>query len=393
MTVTPALGGQAMALTGWTKIRVTRGIERCPSDFEIEATERNPLDPAVLQVFPGDQAQVMLGSDVVLTGYIDRVIPSMAPDEHTIKIIGRSKCADLVDCSAMFNTFQMNNTTPAQLATTLCQPFGISVDTIGDIGSTQIPLIAVIMTETPYEIIERVARYAAILAYDGTDGNLVLTRVGSTSMKSGFAQGQNVQAASAEFSQDQRYSTVTAVLLSTEFFLGDTAPPAQAAALDADTKAQAVDPGVFRYRPLLIIAEQNDPSYAVTQQRVQWEVNRRWGRSQQVNLVCDSWRDSASELWQVNALANVDLPALKVSDEVWLIVEVSFIRDEEGTRANVTLMPPKAFDVEPIVLLNDAELATVVAAQNMQSGASTAGGGGAALPTPPYTSPGGAAAQ
>jgi prophage tail gpP-like protein len=391
LTVTPALGGQALALAGWTFVRVTRGIERCPSDFEIEATEHNPLNPAVLQVFPGDQAEIRLGNDVVLTGYIDRVIPSFGPAMHSIRIQGRSKCADLVDCSAMFNTFQMNNTTPAQLAAMLCEPFGISVDPIGDIGNTQIQLFAVTMTETPFEIMERVARYAALLVYDGTDGNLILTRAGPTSMKSGFAQGQNVQFATAAFTMDQRYKTVTAVLLSTEFLLGSLAAPDQAAALSADTIAQATDPGVLRYRPLLLVAEQNDQNYEVTQQRVQWEVNRRYGRSQVVKLVCDCWRDSAGELWQINALASLDLPALKVQHQSWLITEVSYLRDKQGTRAEITLMPPSAIAVEPIVLLNDPFLAQVVADQNTAKGASTAGAG-AAAPSPSNVSGGGAAA-
>ncbi|WP_422449499.1 phage baseplate assembly protein, partial [Thermoanaerobacterium sp. DL9XJH110] len=29
-------------LSGWTEVRVTRGIERCPSDFQIGMTERFP---------------------------------------------------------------------------------------------------------------------------------------------------------------------------------------------------------------------------------------------------------------------------------------------------------------------------------------------------------------
>lgn len=392
ITVTPANGGQALALTGWTSTRVTRGIERCPSDFQISATERNPLDPGVLQVFPGDQAVVSLGADVVLTGYVDQVIPSFGPKEHSLQISGRSKCADLVDCSAIFNTFQLNNTTPAGLAAQLCKPFGISVDVVGDIGAMTIPLFAVIMTETPFEIIERVARSAAILAYDGTDGNLVLTRVGSTQMKSGFAQGQNVQEATSTFTINERYQTITAILLSSELFLGDTAPPDQATALGQDTKASASDPGVLRYRPLLVIAEQNDPDYSITQQRVQWEVNRRFGRSRQVQLLCDSWRDSAGELWKINALVNVDLPALKVVNEVWLITEVSFLKDATGTHAELTLMPSQAFAVQPIVLLDDPNLAQVVAAQNSASGASTAAGG-AAVPAPVATSTSGAAAK
>lgn len=390
LTVTPALGGQALAFTGWTSVRVTRGIERCPSDFEIVATERNPLNPTVLQISPGDQCQIMLGTDLVLTGYIDRLIPSIGPASHSIRIIGRSKCADLVDCSAMFTTFQLNNTNPVGLATQIAQPFGISVEPVGNVGSTTIPLFAVILTETPMEIIERVARYAALLAYDDTNGNLILTRAGSTTMQSGFAQGQNIQSATAAFTMDQRYSTVTAALLSTEFLLGNLAPAGQAQALNDDTVATANDAGVLRYRPLLIIAEQNDINFSVTTQCVQWEVNRRWGRSQQVQLVCDSWRDSAGQLWQINALANVNIPSLKVPNQVWLISEVSFLRDEKGTRTEVTLMPQQAFQVEPIVLLDDPFAAAIVSQINDASGASSTGSG-ATVPTPPDTSPGGAA--
>lgn len=390
LTVTPALGGQALAFTGWTSVRVTRGIERCPSDFEISATERNPLNPTVLQIFPGDQCQITLGTDLVLTGYIDRVIPSIGPSSHSIRIIGRSKCADLVDCSAMFTTFQLNNTTPVGLATQLTQPFGISVESVGNIGNMVIPLFAVILTETPMEIIERIARFAALLAYDDTNGNLILTRAGSSTMQSGFAQGQNIQSATAAFTMDQRYKTVTAVLLSTEFLLGNLAPADQAQALNDDTVATATDSGAPRYRPLLIIAEQNDIDFSVTTQRAQWEVNRRIGRSQQVQLICDSWRDSAGQLWQINTLANVNIPSIKVPNQLWLISEVSFLRDEKGTRAEVTLMPQQAFQVEPIVLLNDPFAAAIVSQLNDASGANSTGSGTTA-PTPPNTSPGGAA--
>jgi prophage tail gpP-like protein len=390
LIVRPALGGQQLAFTGWTSIRVTRGIERCPSDFEIMATERNPLQPTVLQIFPGDQCQVMLGTDLVLTGYIDQVMPSIGPSSHSIRIVGRSKCADLVDCSAMFSTFQLNNTNPVQLAAMLCQPFGISVETIGDIGNTFIPLFAVILTETPMEIIERVSRYAALLTYDDTNGNLILTRAGSTTMQSGFAQGQNIQSAGAAFTMNERHSAISAALLSTEFFFGAGAPADQATALNDDTIASATDPGVLRHRPLLIIAEQNDINFTVTKQRVQWEVNRRYGRSQQVQLVCDSWRDSAGQLWQINSLANVDLPVLKIPNQVWLISEVSFLKDEKGTRAEVTLMPAQAFQVEPIVPVNDPFAAAIVSAINNAAGASTTGSG-PTIPITPDTSPGGPA--
>jgi prophage tail gpP-like protein len=104
-----------------------------------------------------------------------------------------------------------------------------------------------------------------------------------------------------------------------------------------------------RYRPLLILAEQDLLQNELMAQRIQWEMARRVGRSQAITITCDSWRDSGGTLWTPNWLAPIYLPSLKVQD-VWLITEVTFLRDEQGTRAEVTLMPPAAFQVEPAVL-------------------------------------------
>jgi prophage tail gpP-like protein len=41
-TVVLTVAGQT--LTGWVSVRVTRSIERFPSDFDIALTERNPGD-------------------------------------------------------------------------------------------------------------------------------------------------------------------------------------------------------------------------------------------------------------------------------------------------------------------------------------------------------------
>lgn len=378
LITTPAAGGASTAFRGWTAVRVTRGIERCPSDFQITATDRNPSNPVEMQIFAGDACQIMLGADLVLTGYVDRVISTMGPDSHSVTILGRSKCADIVDCSAEFQTFQLSNVTAVQLATLLCKPFGIDVGTVGDVGSLVIPEFNVTLTETPYEIIEEVCRYAALLAFDGRDGNLILTRVGTGTMSSGFTQGQNVETATSFFTMDQRYSEVRTILVSNQFLFEPVGTDTAAAALLNNSMPSAFDKGVLRYRPLLIVAEQNDPGFEVAKQRAQWEVNRRYGRSQQVRLTCDSWRDISGRLWALNAITKVDLPALKIVDQIMIIAEVSFLRDERGTHAEVTLMPREAFDIEPIIL--NPYAAGIAEAQNF-------GAAGGAQPTEVLTPP------
>ena len=46
----------------------------------------------------------------------------------------------------------------------------------------------------------------------------------------------------------------------------------------------------------------------------------------------------------------VDLPALKVSGQEMVIADVSYLRDAGGTRAELLVMPPEAFTVEPTPL-------------------------------------------
>jgi prophage tail gpP-like protein len=108
---------------------------------------------------------------------------------------------------------------------------------------------------------------------------------------------------------------------------------------------------VLRNRPLILIAEQGDINYQVAQQRCLWEVNRRIGRSQAVRVIADSWFDMSGNLWAKNSLAPINLPAMRISNAKWLIGSVTFTRDEDGTRADVTLMPAAAFLPEPIILL------------------------------------------
>jgi prophage tail gpP-like protein len=82
---------------------------------------------------------------------------------------------------------------------------------------------------------------------------------------------------------------------------------------------------------------------------VQWEVARRYGRSQVVEITSDSWRDSNGHLWQPNTLCRVSRPQTGFKKEL-LIAEIEFVQGESGTHANLVLMPPQAFKPQPLVL-------------------------------------------
>lgn len=336
--LTLVVGGRR--LSGWNSLRVTRGIERCPNDFEVSMTERFPGVQDVI-VQPGDACDVFLGPDQVISGYIDRVTPSISAGDHTVQISGRGRCADLVDCAAEWPGGQISASSALGVAQKLCEPYGLQATCPSDQGNP-IPQLILNNGETGWEIIERVCRFAALLAYEGTDGNLILNRVGTDKAASGFAEGVNVVSASMAYTADQQYSEYIVVRMAMDVLqdMGD----------GGNVVATVLNPNIKRHRRRVIVAEGGDAGADVAQQRAQWECSRRFGRAASLRLSTDSWRDSAGVLYTPNTLVDLVLPSLKADQRTWLISEVSYRLDEGGTACDLVIMPPAAFEPEPILL-------------------------------------------
>lgn len=330
-------------ITGWTNIRVTRGIERVPADFEIEFTEPYPGRNQVV-VQAGDECRVYLGSDLVLTGYIDRYIPSFDKTNHTIRISGRSKSQDLCDCSAKWEGMQFLNSPILLIAQRLCAVYGIKVRLDPDANQGDpIEQTNIFASEPIYDVLELLCRFRALLMYDDPDGSLLLSGIRKKHAASGFTEGINVLSASAMYGMDGRFSDYDALRMNMDM-LSDVGE-------GGNLIAHVSDPGVPRFRYKVIISEQVAGGAEVAAQRAKWEMARRYGRAFQVKLTTDSWRDSAGALYEPNTLVPLDLPGLKMREpQTWLISEVTYKRDENGTTADLVIMPPEAFYQQPILL-------------------------------------------
>lgn len=347
-TLTLKVGGKN--LTGWQRIAVNRSLDSVPASFDIQVTEKYPMAPDI-DVKPGAPCTVSIGGDLVLTGYVDRYTASIAAGDHTVRIAGRSMSADLVDCSALMDTasgqpgMQMLNGSALSIARGLAKPYGVTINSLAGDGA-QIPQFNINLGETAWEIIDRVTRYSKLLAYDLPDGSVVMAQYGSEKMASGFLLGSNVEHADVSYSMDERFSQYEAHFLSTMAFGTD-------AGVNSPTIGQIVkDDGVPRFRKRYIVSEQTILGQPIAHDRAVWECNRRIGRSQVFSVVTDSWRDGAGALWAPNHLAPISAAALKLGNVTWIIASVSYLRDENGQHAALTLMPKEAFFPEPVSLQN-----------------------------------------
>ena len=282
-------------------------------------------------------------------------MPRIAASQHTVRIAGRSACEDLRDCTVIWDGNQISGASVREVAEKLAAPYGVKVRALDGDGMA-IPQLNITLGDTPYEVIERLARVAGMLVYDDQDGNLVLARVGTSKHSSGFVQGGNVLWAGGAFAFDERYSEYHAYLMATSAYGAELSPGAlqkgneKAVVYDEGMAGLKRPDGQKRIRKLAIITEQNLDGQSLAALRATWEMTRRAGRSQAVRLACDSWRDSAGRLWEPNWRVKVDLPALKVSGQEMVIADVSYLRDAGGTRAELLVMPPEAFAVEPTPL-------------------------------------------
>jgi prophage tail gpP-like protein len=337
--LTLTVGGQS--ISGWTSVRVTRGMERIPNDFDISMTERYPHVTDVT-VSEGDPCTVTIGGDTVITGFVDRVSEQVDAHNHVLSIAGRGKCEDIVDCAAQFDSFQFQDVMTADIAALLCKPFAIEVKALSQ-GMLH-PQVCMNVGESPYALIDRLCKVAQLLCYEDADGALVLAPLSDTEVAGGFALGVNVERASYTRDMSQRFSTYRVYLVGT--------------ALLADLGQQSLaeytvnDQLVTRFRPTAFIAQTDDAGATVSNQHALWECNRRIGRGNVVTVTTSSWRDAAGALYEPNTLAALSLPQLKLIDgQKFIIGELTYRRDMNGSGCDLILMLPQAFQPEPILYL------------------------------------------
>ena len=350
--VSISVGGQT--ISGWTKVRVTRGIERMPSDFEIELTEYYSGDNSTVVISPGSLCKVFLGSDIVLTGYVDEYSATVKDNTHRVMLYGRSMSEDLVDCSAEYPNAQILSQKVIDVVKALATtPYNIPVTqtVIPDTTKNTIPQLTFIYGETAAEVISRICRYAKLLFYDMPDGSIILTTASSKKAACGFSEGINVQEATSTFTMN-RFQQYKCEFNSVVGY-SDLTQQNSGQNNTINNFHTETDTTVLRNRKKYIILESGDfYPFPVTIDRSLWEKNRRFGKAWEVRIVTDAWRDSAGNLWEPNTLVDLALPTLKIPKATWLISEVTFFRDEQkGTTATLIINPPEAFIPEPIVLI------------------------------------------
>lgn len=323
---------------GWKGVSIKRSVKAISGEFQLGVTDNWGGTGSVFFIGIGDEAQVKIGKEVLVTGYVEAVENSVDVTSHTISVSGRDKTGDLVDCSAKYGNQEIKNADLAQIARYLVEPFGLKVIVETDVGKP-FPSFVIKTGETVFQSIERGARLRAVLLTSDGLGNVVFAKLGKTKADGSLIEGQNIKRASLSIDAKERFSTyaVKAQTKGTDQTHGKHV---------SQVKGEAKDPLVKRYRPLIIIAEQQ-ANTAESERRAQWESSVRAANASKLSVTVQGFEQTENgKLWHMNEIVYCESKTLNVKQE-FLIGDIEYKIDASGTQTTMTLQKPDAFIPKP----------------------------------------------
>ena len=321
---------------GWKVASVSKQINALASVFRLDIVERVSLESEPWNILPGASCHLHIGKHSILTGYVD--VLSIDADKSTknISISGRSRTADLVDCSADVTTAQLKELNIKQIAELLLKPFGLSLVFNGEPGEP-FPNFTVRQGETVFEILDRLAKTKKFLVRDSAGGNVIIEQRGNVLAGTELKEGINLKSVSATFDNSERFSQYK---IKSQSGSEQTVPGL--AAQSSEVLGTASDAGIGRYRPLIIISENSEKETSANA-RAQYEANLRAAQASKVSVSVQGWYRANGLPWDVNQLVNLVAPSAGIK-RTMLIERVQFDKGGSGTTTKMDLVRKDAYD-------------------------------------------------
>jgi prophage tail gpP-like protein len=236
----------------WETVAVEAAYPNVHRTAIFTVSEREPAGHlAASQIKPQDECTIRLGDDTVLTGYVVQRQGFLDANNHAVLIEAYSKPSDGVRTSHVPGTVQWKGKTIVEIAREVYKPLGVNVITRGreDGLKFKIPDVQLMLGESAFHLVERLARDLMVWIGDDEKGQLVLDG-GADSSTGGprLAEGENIKWIRATI-QDKE-------LMSGNFvFAQSTANDKTWGRETTELKAESKEPRMKRYKPYVVLNE------------------------------------------------------------------------------------------------------------------------------------------
>jgi len=326
---------------GWEDVQLTRQLNAAASDFQLQITDKWRAEMDKWGINPGDPVHIHIGKKSTLTGYTDKVTTTLAASSRTITVSGRSKTGDLVDCSVE-GSAQYSGLSLKEIAEKVCAPFGVKVSFLSDAGGV-FPTITLQQGETVFSLLDRLAKERKLLMYPSYEGNLIFTTVGKGSAAVGLTEGINILSARANNDFSNRFSKYVVK--------GQDLGKAGEAFQAVSVLGTSTDAGITRYRPLVLMAE-NNVEGSTSENRADYECNLRAAKAQTAEVEVQGWFQAPGRLWEINERVYVDCGSIGLR-RTMLVDKVTFNKNGSGTKTTLSLIREDAYSFKKGVKKED----------------------------------------
>lgn len=358
---------------GWRSARIECSIEQISRAFVLSVTDDFPGNADFRRLQPGQEVQLLIGEDVVCTGYITSTPIRYDAKSVSVQVQGKSKTVDLVDCCSPWAAIaptgggkgqksdswqdvkgvkdttkpvqpaktvnkSWHNQTAKQIISDLCAPYNIKVICEVQDLNNKLVNFTVNPGEKVFESINRLLTKENLIVTDNEYGDLVITEPGFAGKCSDSLEvGKNILSGSANFDLSKVFSTyvVLGQHKGTDLEFGKKV---------SQDKGIAADKSMDRYR-LLVIKDTGQSSNSLTKNRAEFEKNLRHAQALMSVHTSQSWRDSKNRIWRLNSLVALDDSVLGIKDE-FLISKSIFTLDASGSKTELTTIDPAAYQRE-----------------------------------------------
>lgn len=311
-------------------------LERAYRSFRLELAQSWPSEKNPVRIYPGDTVDLLVGDDLLLSGYIDSVTANAAG--RPLSVSGRSRTADLCDCSCIpadgRNSLSWKQQTVGQIAADLASPYGI--DVLDEVRDTERIDFRAKVDETAYSAIERLCRESQALVTDDEGGNLRIMRPGGRRGPSFALPGNVTDGATSTHDASNRYT--------------DYVVRGQVKGTDSNyytalaSRVVAFDDWTSRKRVHTVVAERKMDSAACTRRAI-WECVTRAGRAVSCSLPVVGWRDRNGDLYHPGDVCAVNAPTLGIVGDM-ILGAVSYSIDRASMTAVLSMTLPGMYEPE-----------------------------------------------
>ncbi len=358
----------------WTLVTIARDLGEISGSFDLEVDDLGRTAAALPKGLHGgatpftkfQEVKLYIDGELAMWGWIDVVSPSIQAGQVGVKVSGRDKTGQMVDCAAApLGPVEYKKIKLERLAEILAEPWGIGVRAEVDTGEP-IDKVSIDTGETAMSVLEKYARKRAVLLVSDGVGGLIITRSGKGRAPSDLRLPGNVAGSRGQFDGRKQFSVVyvkgqaghAAGKRKKKAALDRTATPLDAPATaegDADAPAGresrgvsllgiAYDDTVPIYRPAVKTSRAHG-SLEDADTEAKWWVSTARGHAESVGYTLPDWRANG-RLWRPNEMATV-VDAYQLVDKDLLVAGVELTYDAQGTRAELRVCGREAYDLLP----------------------------------------------